>query len=57
MSFFFGQAKVIPEPLRIIPLLAVPVLAVLVIMVYWLWRVQHKRASRALVGVSAQEAI
>lgn len=57
MSFFFGQAKVIPEPLRIMPLLAVPVLAVLVTMVYWLWRVQHKRASRALVGVSAQEAM
>ena len=55
MSFFFGQANVIPEPLRIMPLLAVPVLAVLVTMVYWLWRVQHKRAS--LVGVSAQEAM
>jgi uncharacterized membrane protein len=42
---------------RIMLLLAVPVLAVLVTMVYWLWRVQHKRPSRGLVGVSAQQAI
>jgi hypothetical protein len=39
------------------PPLAVPVLAVLVTMVYWLWRVRHKRTSNALVGVSAQEAM
>jgi hypothetical protein len=41
MSFFLGQAKVIPEPIRIIPLLAVPVLTVLVAMFYWLWRVRR----------------
>lgn len=40
MSFFIGQAKVIPEPFRIWPLLALPVLAVLVTMLYWLWRVR-----------------
>jgi hypothetical protein len=39
MSFFFGQAKVIPKPIRILPLLALPVLAVLVTLLYWLWRV------------------
>jgi uncharacterized membrane protein len=38
-SFFLGQAKVIPKPLRITPLLATPVLLVLLLMVYWLVRV------------------
>ena len=37
-SFFLGQAKVFPEPIRIIPLLALPVVASLVILFYWLWR-------------------
>lgn len=40
LSFFIGQADVFPEPLRILPLLALPVLTVLVAMVYWLWRVR-----------------
>jgi hypothetical protein len=40
MSFFIGQAKVIPEPIRILPLLALPVLAVLITMLYWLIRVR-----------------
>jgi len=40
MSFFFGQAKVIPQPLRIPALLALPILAVLVTLLYWLWRVR-----------------
>jgi hypothetical protein len=38
-SFFIGQAKVFPEPIRILPLLATPVLLVLVLMLYWLVRV------------------
>jgi hypothetical protein len=42
MSFFIGQAKVIPKPLRIPGLLALPVLAVLVTMFYWMWRVRTK---------------
>ncbi len=43
MSFFLGQAKVIPKPIRIPALLALPVLAVLVTMFYWLWRVRVRR--------------
>jgi len=42
MSFFIGQAKVIPKPIRIPGLLALPVLAVLVTMFYWLWRVRAR---------------
>ena len=49
MSFFFGQARVIPKPLRIMPLLALPVLAVLVTMLYWLWRVRVRRSLRGMV--------
>ena len=56
LSFFIGQAQVIPEPIRIRPLLALPVLAVLVTMLYWLWRVRWRRSFRGLVGVTAPEA-
>ena len=48
-SFFLGQAKVLPEPIRKFWLLSIPVLAVLVTMVYWLLRVTKKR-SRAFGG-------
>ena len=48
-SFFFGQAKVIPEPIRKPALLAVPVLAVFAVMFYWLWRVRVKRSLRGMV--------
>ena len=46
-SFFPGQAKVIPEPIRITPVLVLPVLAVLMTMLYWLWRVRVRPASIA----------
>ena len=45
MSFFLGQAKVFPEPLRKIYLLAIPVLLVTVILIYWLARVLIKKGS------------
>jgi hypothetical protein len=56
MSFFIGQAKVIPKPIRIPGLLALPVLAVLVTMFYWLWRVRVRRTDRRITGVVSQEA-
>ena len=56
MSFFFGQAQVIPEPIRIRPLLALPVVAVIVTMFYWLWRVRLRRSLRGLAGVQPIEA-
>lgn len=52
-SFFIGQAKVIPKPIRIIPLLLIPPLAVLVTMVYWVWRVRFKKSLRGIVRVRA----
>src|SRR5262249_45334396 len=42
-SFFLGQAKVIPKPIRIMPLLAIPALLPLVLMLYWLGRVLFTR--------------
>lgn len=56
-SFFIGQARVIPKPIRIFPLLALPALAVLVTMLYWLWRVRIRRTFRGMVGVGAAEAV
>jgi uncharacterized membrane protein len=38
-SFFLGQAKVIPKPIRILPLLAIPALLPLLLMLFWLARV------------------
>ena len=38
-SFFLGQAKVIPKPIRIFPLLAIPALLPLVLLLYWMVRV------------------
>ena len=54
-SFFLGQAKVIPKPIRIIPLLAIPPLVVPAAMVYWLWRVRRGWTFGAVGGASAAE--
>ena len=56
LSFFLGQAKVIPKPVRIPALLALPVLAVLVTMFYWLWRVRIRRSLRGIAVVGAVPA-
>jgi len=48
LSFFIGQAKVIPQPIRIMPVLVLPVLAVLVTMLYWLWRIRFRRSLQGL---------
>lgn len=55
LSFFLGQAKVIPKPIRIPGLLALPVLAVLATMLYWLWRVRRKRSLPAIIDIGASE--
>jgi len=47
-SFFLGQPQIFPQPIRIVPLLAIPVLLVLSLMFYWLVRVRvMKRLPRA----------
>ncbi len=52
MSFFLGQAKVFPEPVRIPLLLGMPIIAVLITMFYWLWRVSLKQRLRGLRLIS-----
>ena len=42
-SFFMGQAKVFPEEIRILPILATPLILVLVTMFYWWARVLRGR--------------
>lgn len=46
VSFFFGQAQVIPELLRHTPLLAIPPLTVVVLMIYWMIRVRWGKRFR-----------
>ncbi|HKP76323.1 MAG TPA: hypothetical protein VJT67_12420 [Longimicrobiaceae bacterium] len=46
-SFFLGQAKVIPEPLRIGPVLTTLAFLPLVAMVFFLWRHRDRRPRRA----------
>ena len=49
-SFFLGQGKVIPKPIRIFPLRVIPPLVVLVALFYWLWRVRVRRSLRGMNG-------
>jgi uncharacterized membrane protein len=56
MSFFLGQADVIPKPIRVVPLLMAPPLTVLATMLYWAWRVRGRRSLRGITRGRAQEA-
>lgn len=47
-SFFIGQAKVIPKPMRIYPLLVIPPLIAAAMLFYWLWRVRMRHKMRGL---------
>ncbi len=48
-AFFLGQAKLFPEPLRHIWLLAIPVLLVLAALIYWLVRTLWFRNAPAAI--------
>jgi NTP pyrophosphatase (non-canonical NTP hydrolase) len=54
LSFFIGQAKVIPEPIRIGPLLTLSLVAVLATMLCWLWRVRVRRTLQASSALAHQ---
>ena len=47
-SFFLGQMKFIPEPIRIVPLLLVLAFAPILFLSYWMWRV---RVRGSLAGI------
>ena len=55
MSFFLGQAKFFPAPIRRSGLLVIPVLLVLVVVVHWFWRVR-RRGMAALPGKKRGDA-
>jgi hypothetical protein len=55
LSFFIGQADILPKAMRIYPLLAMPMLLVLITMFYFLWRVRIRRSLRGIVRVNAPE--
>lgn len=56
-SFFIGQAKIIPKPYRVFPVLLIPPLVVLAALLYWLWRLRVRRSLRGVViRVRAVEA-
>jgi hypothetical protein len=51
-SFFIGQMKFIPRPIRVVPLLFVLGVAPLGILLYWLWRVRLRRRISGLIVAS-----
>lgn len=48
-SFFLGQMKFIPEPIRIVPLIVVLAVGPLVVLLYWMWRVRLKQNLRGMM--------
>ncbi len=48
-SFFLGQMKFIPAPIRIVPVLFVLAVAPLAILLYWMWRVRIRRRVSGLI--------
>ena len=55
-SFFLGQMKFIPEPIRIVPLIVVLAVGPLVMLLYWMWRVRLKRNLRGMMTAKPIEA-
>jgi len=52
-SFFLGQMRFIPEPVRIVPLLLVLAFAPILFLFYWMWRVRVRgRLSGIVVGAT-----
>jgi uncharacterized membrane protein len=48
-SFFIGQMKFIPAPLRVVPLIVALAVSPLVLLLYWMWRVRLKPNLRGMV--------
>ena len=55
-SFFLGQMRFIPEPIRIVPVIVVLALSPLGILLYWMWRVRLKQNLRGLMMARPVEA-
>jgi uncharacterized membrane protein len=48
-SFFLGQMKFIPEPIRIVPLILVLAISPLLMLLYWMWRVRLRQNLRGMM--------
>ena len=55
-SFFIGQMKFIPEPIRNVPVLLALGISPLVILLYWMWRVRLKKNLRGMMTATPIEA-
>jgi uncharacterized membrane protein len=53
-SFFIGQMKFIPAPVRIMPLLIGLGVAPLFVLLYWMWRVRLRRRLTGMIIASPQ---
>jgi uncharacterized membrane protein len=49
-SFFLGQMKFIPEPVRIVPVIVVLAVSPLLLLLYWMWRVRLKQDLRGITA-------
>jgi hypothetical protein len=52
-SFFLGQMKFIPEPVRVLPLLLALTFAPIVVLFYWMWRVSIRRRLSGIIVAAA----
>lgn len=57
-SFFLGQMKFIPAPIRIVPVLFVLAIAPLLVLLYWMWRVRlrHRLSGLVITGQAPTQA-
>ena len=56
-SFFLGQMKFVPEPVRILPLMFALGVAPLIVLLYWMWRVRLRQNLRRLIVSSGRDAV
>ena len=54
-SFFLGQMKFVPAPVRSLPLMFVLGLAPLAVLLYWMWRVRLRQSLRGLIVSNARD--
>ena len=53
-SFFLGQMKFVPEPVRIVPLLLALAIAPILFLFYWMWRVRVRgRLGGIIIGATS----
>ena len=56
-SFFLGQMKFVPAPIRSVPLLFVLALTPLAVLLYWMWRVRLRQNLRGMIAAKAIAAV